>query len=88
MAVRGLWAARHDEVVAAAAVLGEHRDRGLAEKLAGERLAVQHPPVVAGLGAREQLSDAAMPASAARVATLIPSQLARRLAPAPSSKNR
>ena len=50
-------AVRDDEVVAAAAVLGEHAPSQLREALARERLAVDHAPAVARLRPREQLGD-------------------------------
>ena len=56
-----LWAARHDRSSAAAAVRGEHLDRRRAEELARERLAVEHAPAVAGLGARQPLRDGQRP---------------------------
>ena len=55
--VRRLRAVRDDQVVAAAAVLGEDVHGGRPQELAGERLAVHDPTPVGRLRPREEIGD-------------------------------
>ena len=61
VAVGRLRAVRRDQVVAAAAVRSENRDRRFSEALARERHPVRHASSVTGLGAGEQLGDRRQP---------------------------